>query len=162
MNTFKGTGVAIVTPFDKDKNVDVSALRKLVNHLVNGGVDYLVVLGTTGESATLNADEKKLVIDTVIEENNNRLPLVLGIGGNNTQAVINQINTTDLSVFKAVLSVSPYYNKPTQEGIYQHYKAIMEQTDAKIILYNVPGRTSLNIRLKLPCVWRTILTELQP
>ena len=145
MNTFKGTGVAIVTPFDKDKNVDVSALRKLVNHLVNGGVDYLVVLGTTGESATLNADEKKLVIDTVIEENNNRLPLVLGIGGNNTQAVINQINTTDLSVFKAVLSVSPYYNKPTQEGIYQHYKAIMEQTDAKIILYNVPGRTSLNI-----------------
>jgi 4-hydroxy-tetrahydrodipicolinate synthase len=145
MSTFKGTGVAIVTPFDKNKNVDVTALRKLVNYLIDGGVEYLVVLGTTGESATLNPDEKKLVIDTVVEENNNRLPLVLGIGGNNTQAVIEQINRTDLSLFEAVLSVSPYYNKPTQEGIYQHYKAIMEQTDAKIILYNVPGRTASNI-----------------
>ncbi len=145
MNTLKGTGVAIVTPFNKDKQVDEAALRRLVNHIIDGGVNYIVVLGTTGESATLNAQEKQLVIDTVVSENNGRLPLVLGIGGNNTQAVIDTINATDLSAFEAVLSVSPYYNKPTQEGIYRHYQAIMEHTDANIILYNVPGRTSSNI-----------------
>jgi len=145
MKQLTGTGVALVTPFKNDKSVDVNALKKLVNYQVENGINYLVVLGTTGEPATLTKTEKELVKQTVIEANNKRLPLVLGLGGNNTQAVIDEIQQTDLSTFTAILSVSPYYNKPTQEGIYQHFKAISNASPLPIIVYNVPGRTGSNI-----------------
>jgi 4-hydroxy-tetrahydrodipicolinate synthase len=141
----KGTGVAIVTPFTKTGAVDFAGLSKLVNHLIKGKVEYLVVLGTTGETATLSKEEKQQVINHVIKETKKRVPLVLGIGGNNTQEVIDTIKHTDLSAFAAILSVSPYYNKPSQQGIYQHYKAIAQSTAKPIILYNVPGRTGSNI-----------------
>ncbi len=141
----RGTGVAIVTPFDKKGQVDTKALSNLVKHLHDGKVDYLVVLGTTGESVTLTKEEKKIVIDTVIKANHNKLPLVLGIGGNNTQEVIETIQHTDLKHFEAILSVAPYYNKPNQEGYYQHYKAVSKATKKNIILYNVPGRTGSNV-----------------
>ncbi len=140
-----GIGVALVTPFKSDKTVDFKALERLVNHQIKNGVNYLVVLGTTGEPATLNKVEKEAVKTKIIEVNNKRLPLVLGIGGNNTLAVVEEIKTTDLSDFDAILSVSPYYNKPTQEGIYQHFKAISIASSKPIILYNVPGRTASNM-----------------
>lgn len=145
MQSLIGTGVALVTPFKKDFSVDTEALTRIVNYVVEGGVEYLVVLGTTGESATLSHDEKELVIKTVIEANNGRLPLVLGVGGNNTHKVVEELKTRDLSAFQAVLSVSPYYNKPTQEGIYQHFKAVAEASPIPVILYNVPGRTASNM-----------------
>lgn len=145
MQSLIGTGVALVTPFKKDFSVDTEALTRIVDYVVDGGVEYLVVLGTTGESATLNHDEKELVIKTVIEANNGRLPLVLGVGGNNTHKVVEELKTRDLSAFQAVLSVSPYYNKPTQEGIYQHFKAVAEASPVPVILYNVPGRTASNM-----------------
>lgn len=141
----KGTGVAIVTPFDKSGRVDFSALKKLINHLINGKVEYLVVMGTTGESVTLSKDEKKQIIDFVVKETKKRVPLVLGIGGNNTLEIVEQVKKADKKAFAAILSVSPYYNKPSQEGIYQHYKAISKASSLPIILYNVPGRTSSNI-----------------
>src|SRR5690606_25123880 len=124
MQKFIGTGVALVTPFKKDFSVDVEALKRIVNYVIDGGVEYLVVLGTTAESATLTAEEKELVIATVKEANNGRLPLVLGVGGNNTMKVVEELKTRDFSGFSAILSVSPYYNKPTQEGIYQHFKMV--------------------------------------
>lgn len=145
MKQFIGTGVALVTPFKKDFSVDVEALRQIVDFNIHGGVEYLVVLGTTAESATLTANEKELVIKTIIEVNNNRVPLVLGVGGNNTMAIIEELKSRDFSGFSAILSVSPYYNKPTQEGIYQHFKAISQASPLPIILYNVPGRTSSNM-----------------
>ena len=145
MKQFIGTGVALVTPFKKDFSVDVEALRRIVDFNIHGGVEYLVVLGTTAESATLTANEKELVIKTIIEVNNNRVPLVLGVGGNNTMAIIEELKSRDFSGFSAILSVSPYYNKPTQEGIYQHFKAISQASTLPIILYNVPGRTSSNM-----------------
>jgi 4-hydroxy-tetrahydrodipicolinate synthase len=145
MEKLRGTGVAIVTPFKADKSVDYNALEKLVEHLITGGTNYLVVMGTTGESVTLSPTEKKDVLDFVVKVNNKRLPIVLGIGGNCTTTVVDLFKTTDLSNVDAILSVSPYYNKPTQEGIYQHYKALAEATDKPIILYNVPGRTASNI-----------------
>ena len=145
MKQFLGTGVALVTPFKEDRSVDFEALERLVNFQLSNGIDYLVVMGTTGEAATLTKQEKAAVLEKVIEVNNGRLPLVLGIGGNNTQAVVDEIKDTDLSAIDAILSVAPYYNKPTQEGIYQHYKAIAEATRTPIILYNVPGRTSKNV-----------------
>lgn len=145
MTKFIGTGVALITPFDSNNNVDYTALKKLVRFQKNNGIDYLVILGTTGESATLNAEERQQVIDTIIIENNGKLPLVLGIGGNDTRKVIEEIKNTDLSKIDAILSVSPYYNKPTQEGIYQHFKAIANATYKDIILYNVPHRTGKNI-----------------
>ena len=145
MQALIGTGVALVTPFKKDFSLDIEALKKIVNHVIDGGVEYLVVLGTTGEPATLTQDEKEIVIDTVIEANKSRLPLVLGVGGNNTQKVVEELKTRDFSKFSAILSVSPYYNKPTQEGIYQHFKAIAEAASIPIILYNVPGRTASNM-----------------
>lgn len=148
---FKGTGVAIVTPFDKNRKVDEKALRKLIQHLIKGKVEYLVVLGTTGESVTLNKEEKKQVINIVVDENKNKLPLVLGIGGNNTSQILDDLKFYDLSKFSAILSVSPYYNKPSQEGIYQHYKTIATHSPLPIILYNVPGRTSSNIQ------WQTTI-----
>ncbi|HEU4496883.1 MAG TPA: dihydrodipicolinate synthase family protein, partial [Flavobacterium sp.] len=145
MQQLVGTGVALVTPFKKDFSVDVEALKRIVDYQVDNGIDYLVVLGTTGEPATLKKEEKETVIQTVIEANKGRLPLVLGVGGNNTAEVAEELKTRDLSSFCAVLSVSPYYNKPTQEGIYQHFKAIAEASPLPIILYNVPGRTASNV-----------------
>ncbi|GEC79941.1 4-hydroxy-tetrahydrodipicolinate synthase [Flavobacterium aquatile] len=145
MQSLIGTGVALVTPFKKDFSVDTEALTRIVNFQIDNGIDYLVVLGTTAENATLSQDEKEVVIKTVIEANNSRLPLVLGIGGNNTHEVVTELKTRDLSKFVAVLSVSPYYNKPTQEGIYRHFEAIANASPLPIILYNVPGRTSSNI-----------------
>ena len=144
-NNLKGTGVAIVTPFTKKGDVDTLALTQVVKHLHNGKVEYIVVLGTTGESVTLSKEEKKIAIDTVVKANAKKLPLVLGIGGNNTAEVVETIKKTDLKPFEAILSVAPYYNKPTQEGYYQHYKAVSKATDKDIILYNVPGRTGSNV-----------------
>jgi len=148
MAQFQGTGVALVTPFKRDKSVDIAALKKLVNYQINNGIDYLVVLGTTGEPATLTKDEKALVRQNIITANNKQLPLVLGIGGNNTTAVINEINQTDLSDFDAVLSVSPYYNRPTQQGVYEHFKLISKASPIPVIIYNVPGRTASNIAVE--------------
>ncbi len=145
MKSLIGTGVALVTPFKKDFSVDIDALKRIVRYVIDGGVEYLVVLGTTAESATLTKEEKALVIQTVIQENNNVLPLVLGVGGNNTQEIVDSLRTMDLSAFTAILSVSPYYNKPTQEGIYQHFKAIAQNSPLPILLYNVPGRTACNM-----------------
>jgi len=145
MDKLVGTGVALVTPFNEDLSVDTMALTNIVNHCIDGGVNYLVALGTTAETATLKEAEKQLVISTIVGANAGRLPLVLGIGGNNTMAVIETINNQDLSDFDAILSVSPYYNKPTQEGIYQHFKAIAENSPIPVIIYNVPGRTGSNV-----------------
>jgi 4-hydroxy-tetrahydrodipicolinate synthase len=142
---FSGLGVAMVTPFDANKNVDYKGLERLTNHLINKGADYLVVQGTTGESAVLNEEEKQKVLDFVIEINNKRLPVVLGVGGNNTQAVCDKLKKGVSAGVDGILSVSPYYSKPIQEGIYQHYKAIANSTELPIILYNVPGRTSSNM-----------------
>lgn len=145
MQAFIGTGVALVTPFKKDFSVDTEALKRIVNYVIDGGVEYLVVLGTTAESATLSQEEKELVIETIVEANNGRLPLVLGVGGNNTMKVVEELKTRDFSKFSAVLSVSPYYNKPTQEGIYQHFKMVAEASPIPVIMYNVPGRTASNV-----------------
>lgn len=145
MQSLIGTGVALVTPFKKDFSVDIEALQRIVNFSIDGGVEYLVVMGTTGENATLTQAERELVIKTVIETNKGRLPLVLGVGGNNTMQIVEELKTGDFSAFEAILSVSPYYNKPTQEGIYQHFKAIAEASPIPVILYNVPGRTSSNM-----------------
>lgn len=144
MSNLKGVGVALVTPFNEDLSVDFDSLTRLIEYNIENGTNYLVVLGTTAEAATLSKEEKKEVIKHVIKINSKRLPLVLGIGGNNTLEVKKQIEETDLSDFDAVLSVSPYYNKPNQEGLYQHYKALAE-TGKQIIIYNVPGRTGQNV-----------------
>jgi len=145
MQSLIGTGVALITPFKKDFSVDVEALTRIVNFQIENGINYLVILGTTAENATLSLEEANLVIQTVVQANAKRLPLVLGLGGNNTQKVIDELNSRDFSDFAAILSVSPYYNKPTQEGIYQHFKAIAEASPIPVILYNVPGRTASNI-----------------
>lgn len=145
MNRFIGTGVALITPFKKDLSVDVEALARIVEYNIQGGVEYLVVLGTTAETATLTADEQALVKRTVVDANKGRLPLVLGVGSNNTMEVVQQLNEANLRGFDALLSVSPYYNKPTQEGVYQHFKSIAKASPLPIILYNVPGRTSSNM-----------------
>lgn len=147
-NKFVGTGVALVTPFNSDLSIDHKALTNIVNYNIENGTDYLVICGTTGESVTLTKQEKSEVIATIIKANNGKLPLVLGIGGNNTMAVVDEIKTTDLSAIDGILSVSPYYSKPTQEGIYQHFKAIAEASPIEIILYNVPGRTSKNMEVE--------------
>jgi 4-hydroxy-tetrahydrodipicolinate synthase len=146
INTKKihGTGVALVTPFDENNAIDFKALKRLLSHTAKG-VDYFVVMGTTGESATISKEEKKKVLKFVIENNPKNLPIVYGIGGNNTQSVIEEIKNTDLSEVGALLSVSPYYNKPSQEGIYQHFLAIAKASPVPIILYNVPGRTASNM-----------------
>ena len=144
MSKLKGLGVALVTPFNEDLSIDFDSLTKLVEYNIANGTDFLVVLGTTAETATLSKTEQAQVIEHIVKVNNKRLPLVLGIGGNNTLAVKEQIESTDLSDFEGVLSVSPYYNKPNQEGIYQHYK-MLASTGKNIIIYNVPGRTGQNI-----------------
>lgn len=140
-----GTGVALITPFDEHNKVDLQGLENLVNHTIESGVDFLVLMGTTAESATLSDEEKIEAIEVIKNTNNNRLPMVIGIGGNNTQKVITQIQNTDLSDYTAILSVSPYYNRPSQEGIYQHFAQIAQSTEKDIILYNVPSRTGSNI-----------------
>lgn len=145
MNKLIGTGVALITPFKSDLSIDEEALRRLVENQIENGIDYLVVLGTTAESATLSKEEKYTVVKTIVEVAGNRIPLVLGIGGNNTGSLVEELKSTDLSAFEAVLSVSPYYNKPTQEGIYQHYKALAAVSPKPLIIYNVPGRTASNI-----------------
>ena len=144
MKKLYGTGVALVTPFDENEKVDFRGLKKLLSHTAKG-VDYYVVMGTTGESATLNKVEKEKVLAFVKENNPKKLPIVYGIGGNNTHEVIETINGSDLSGVDALLSVSPYYNKPSQEGIYRHFKAIADKSPVPIILYNVPGRTASNL-----------------
>lgn len=138
-------GVALVTPFKDDMSVDYEALERLVEFQLRNGTDYLVVLGTTGETPTLGDEEKRMIVDTVVRVNAGRVPIVLGIGGNNTLGVVEQIRNTDFTNIDAILSVSPYYNKPSQEGLYQHYKTIAESTYMPIIIYNVPGRTGANI-----------------
>ncbi|WP_114491508.1 4-hydroxy-tetrahydrodipicolinate synthase [Candidatus Ulvibacter alkanivorans] len=145
MKELIGTGVALITPFTKDLQVDVDGLKRVVDFNITNGIDYLVVLGTTAESATLTDNEKALVVKTIQEANAGRVPLVLGIGGNNTQAIIDELQSKDLSAFAAILSVSPMYNKPTQEGICQHFAAIAKASPKPIILYNVPGRTASNM-----------------
>lgn len=151
MKEITGTGTALITPFRKDFSVDTAALSAIVEHQIANGTDYFVVLGTTGESATLTEAEKQLVIDTIREANNGRLPLVLGIGSNNTATVCDKMQHTDLRGFSAVLSVSPYYNKPNQEGIYHHYKAISDVAPLPVIIYNVPSRTGSNMTWETQC-----------
>jgi len=145
MAKFFGTGVAMVTPFNADKSVDFESLGKLVDYLTNGGVEFLVVLGTTGEAATLSTEERHKVVRYVIEKNAGKLPVVVGVGGNNTEEVLHTLKTFDLSGVDAILSVTPYYNKPNQRGLYEHYKAIALESKLPIILYNVPGRTGINM-----------------
>jgi 4-hydroxy-tetrahydrodipicolinate synthase len=142
---FKGTGVALITPFKKDKNIDFNALNTIIESQINNNIDFLVALGTTSEAATLTTEEKHTVVDFIIEKNNNRVPVVVGCGGNNTIDVVNTIKNFTKTGVDGILSVVPYYNKPNQHGIFEHFRAIAESTDLPIILYNVPGRTSSNI-----------------
>lgn len=151
MIKFKGTGVAIVTPFKNDTSVDFKALERVVNHIIAGGASYLVALGTTSEVVTMNSEEKEAVVSYIKEINAGRLPLVLGIGGNNTQQVVSAIHQNDMEGIDGILSVAPYYNKPGQKGIYQHFKAVASACQVPVILYNVPGRTGSNISAEI-CV----------
>ena len=141
----KGLGVALITPFNEDETIDFTALGKLIEHLIQNNIDYLVVLGTTAETPTLSTEEKKEVVSFVKQRVNGRVPIVLGVGGNCTNSVVNQLKNDDYDGIDAILSVVPYYNKPSQEGIYQHYRAVAQATDLPIILYNVPGRTGVNM-----------------
>ena len=144
-DTLRGTGVALVTPFKADRSIDFDSLLKLVNFVIDGGVQYVVTLGTTGETPTISKEEKTDIVNATYEAVSGRVPILVGIGGNNTQSVIKEIETLPLEKAAAILSASPYYNKPSQEGIFQHYKAIANSTSKPIILYNVPGRTGSNI-----------------
>jgi len=143
--TFQGTGVAIITPFNKEKQVDYQALEKLLEHIINGGVDFIVSMGTTSEAATLTEDEKEKVLSEVLRIVHNRKPVVLGIGGNNTQKVVETLKNTNFDQISGILSVAPYYNKPNQRGLYEHFSLIAKYSPRPVILYNVPGRTSSNI-----------------
>ncbi len=145
-NIFKGTGIALVTPFKKDFSVDVEALVNIVNHVINNGADFLVVLGTTSEAPTLSADEKNLVINTILKTNNGRLPVMLGMGGNNTQGVIEGIKAQDFTGIQGILSVVPYYNKPNQRGMKAHFEAIADASPVPVVVYNVPGRVGVNLQ----------------
>jgi 4-hydroxy-tetrahydrodipicolinate synthase len=145
MKKFKGTGVAIVTPFKNDSSIDFSALGRVINHVIKGGINYIVALGTTGESVTLTKDEKQAIISYVLEAVDSRVPLIVGVGGNNTQEIINTIRHIDLTGIDGLLSVVPYYNKPTQRGLFQHFKAIATWSPVPVIVYNVPGRTGCNM-----------------
>ena len=145
MKKFIGTGVALVTPFHKNGNIDFKSLKKLVERCIDNKVEYLVPLGTTGESVTLTKDEKRAIIDFVIEVNEKRIPIVLGLGGNNTAEIVDSMEHYPLKQVQAILSVSPYYNKPSQRGIYQHYKTVATYSPLPVIIYNVPARTSVNI-----------------
>ncbi len=145
MNRFHGTGVALVTPFDNKGAIDYPALKRVVNNVIDGGVDYLLVMGTTAENPTLSFRERQDILTFIVEVNDNRLPLVFGIGGNSTPAIIDDMRSYDLSGVDAILSVTPYYNKPNQEGLFRHYQELDKHTPLPIIVYNVPGRTSVNI-----------------
>jgi len=145
MKKFRGTGVAIVTPFKNDSSIDFAALGRVINHVIKGGVNYIVAMGTTGEAPTITKDEKQAILSYVTEVIDNRVPLVAGIGGNNTQEIINSIRELDLTGVDGILSVAPYYNKPGQRGLFQHFKAIATCSPLPVIIYNVPGRTSSNI-----------------
>ena len=144
-NKLKGTGVAIVTPFKNDGSIDFKSYEKLIEHLISNGVNYLVVLGTTGEAATLNKDEKQALVSYTIEVVKKRVPIVVGVGGNNTQEVVNTIKSCNFKGIDAILSATPYYNKPNQRGLYLHYKTIANASPIPVILYNVPGRTGVNM-----------------
>lgn len=145
MNKLTGTGVALITPFTINNTIDFDAIERLVDHQIKNGINYLVVLGTTGETSTLSKDEIEQVKEKIIEANSGRLPLVLGVGANNTQAIVSELQNSDLKDFTAILSVSPYYNKPSQEGIYEHFKAVSNASPIPVILYNVPSRTGSNM-----------------
>ena len=145
-NIFKGTGVALITPFKQDQSVDTEALIKTVNHVINNGADFLVALGTTSEAPTLNAEEKKLVVNTILKSNGDRLPVLLGMGGNNTQAVIEAIKAQDFTGIQGILSVVPYYNKPNQRGMRAHFEAIADASPVPVVVYNVPGRVGVNLQ----------------
>jgi len=145
MKRIFGTGVALITPFNEDKTIDYTSLEKLINKVIEGGIDFLVILGTTGEATSINESEKNELISFIVKLNNKRLPLVLGLGGNNTNNLIKEINNIDLSDFDAILSVTPYYNKPSQMGLYHHYAEISKSSPIPIILYNVPSRTGVNM-----------------
>ena len=145
-NIFKGTGIALITPFKQDHSVDVEALDKIVSHVIDNGADFLVVLGTTSEAPTLTAEEKKLVINTILEANNSRLPVLLGMGGNNTQAVIDAVRAQDFTGIQGILSVVPYYNKPNQRGMKAHFEAIADASPVPVVVYNVPGRVGVNLQ----------------
>ena len=142
---FKGTGVAIVTPFSQNGEVDHKSLKKLINHIISGGIDFVVALGTTSEAATLTNAEKQEVMKSVVEFTDNRVPIIMGVGGNNTTAVVEMLKTLDFEGVSGILSVAPYYNKPNQRGIYAHFAEISKNSPLPIIIYNVPGRTSSNI-----------------
>lgn len=144
-NPFIGTGVALVTPFDSNGNVDFSSIKKLVDHVIGGGVEYLVALGTTGETATLEKEEKEEVVKAILEAAGGKVPVVRGVGGNNTRAISKELESLNTEGISGILSVSPYYNKPTQEGIFRHYQSISSSTNLPVIVYNVPGRTSSNL-----------------
>lgn len=162
MKRIFGTGVALITPFNEDKTIDYTSLEKLINKVIEGGIDFLVVLGTTGEATSINESEKNELINFIVKLNNKRLPLVLGLGGNNTNKLIKEINNTDLSDFDAILSVTPYYNKPSQKGLYHHYAEISKFSPIPIILYNVPSRTGVNmspeITIKLANDFKNIIS----
>ena len=145
-NIFKGTGIALITPFNEDKSVDFVALERIVNHVISGGADFLVALGTTSEAPTLTAEEKKQVVGTILKANAKRLPVLLGMGGNNTQAVIDAIKAQDFTGIDGILSVVPYYNKPNQRGMKAHFTAIADASPVPVILYNVPGRVGVNLQ----------------
>ena len=145
-NRFKGTGIALITPFNEDLSVDFNALTRIVNHVIDGGADFLVALGTTSEAPTLSAEEKKQVVRTILETNNGRLPVLLGMGGNNTQSVIDAIKAQDFTGIQGILSVVPYYNKPNQRGMKAHFTAIADASPVPVILYNVPGRVGVNLQ----------------
>jgi 4-hydroxy-tetrahydrodipicolinate synthase len=145
MKRFRGTGVAVITPFKNDLSLDFSAFGRVINHVINGGVNYIVTMGTTGESATLTRDEKKAVVNYVLEEIDGRVPLIVGVGGNNTREIVTQLRNSELEKVDAILSVAPYYNKPNQRGLFQHFKTISTYSPVPVIIYNVPGRTGCNI-----------------
>ena len=146
MNRFKGTGIALITPFNEDKSIDFVALERIVNHVIDGGADFLVALGTTSEAPTLSAEEKTHVVNTILKTNAKRLPVLLGMGGNNTQTVIEQIRKQDFTGIDGILSVVPYYNKPNQRGMKAHFTAIADASPVPVVLYNVPGRVGVNLQ----------------
>lgn len=145
-NIFKGTGIALITPFNEDFSVDYAALERIVNHVIDGGADFLVALGTTSEAPTLSAEEKKQVVSTILKTNNGRLPVLLGMSSNNTQAVVESIKAQDFTGIQGILSVVPYYNKPNQRGMKAHFEAIADASPVPVILYNVPGRVGVNLQ----------------
>ena len=145
-NPFRGTGIALITPFKQDLSVDTESLIRIVNHVIDNGTDFLVGLGTTSEAPTLSADEKKHVVDTILKANANRLPVLLGMGGNNTQAVIEAVKAQDFTGIQGILSVVPYYNKPNQRGMRAHFEAIADACPVPVVVYNVPGRVGVNLQ----------------